>query len=186
MCECQCVSSNKLDDVRIVSVLNYGAFISRVDLYYNYQGKEFNFFDFNLAVLQEFRVNVPIEATNVRLNVYVDDLFRGLYLLFKNIYSIADDACFLLWGFSFAAQYRPIPCTSPGVIQRIIPPGAIVPHPCICNDSCLICDDNCPKCDDSCSICNEKSLSKEYKCHIDSCLNNNIDVFRVQSQNIYD
>ncbi|KEI05483.1 hypothetical protein [Clostridium botulinum] len=119
-------------DYRVLSVLNYGAFIADIIGHY-YIGSEYHEFQYDyLVVLQEFRLNLPLNATNIHLKVQIEDPFRGEYTLFTKDYAKADDNCFLLWGLSFAAQYKQIPCTSPGMLKEILPRGAIVPY-----DDCL-------------------------------------------------
>ncbi|MCD3364067.1 hypothetical protein G8T83_14745, partial [Clostridium botulinum D/C] len=115
-------------DYRVLSVLNYGAFVASISGHY-YSGLMYTTFQRDaLLVLQEFRVNLPLNATNVHLRVTVTDLFKGEYDLFTKDYAKADDSCFLLWGLSFAAKYEQVPCTSSRILKEILPEGVIVPY----------------------------------------------------------
>ncbi|MCD3233468.1 hypothetical protein IRP63_04940 [Clostridium botulinum] len=150
-------------DARILSVLNYGAFIAIVVGEYYIGKMKYTFSKTNLLVLEEFRLNIPIEAVNVHLEVYSVDI-TGYIKIFSKDYAKADDACFLVWGLSFVPQYKEIPCTSPGMLQSILPEGAIVPY-----DKCL---NSC--CCNGCSYtCNRSCINPcgNYSCINPSCIN---------------
>lgn len=119
-------TSNSQADFRIVSVLNYGAFVAQTELLYSYQGERYRFHNPELLVLEEFKINVPLNATDIKLSVFIEDLFKGTYLLFEKLYDIANDSCFLLWGLSFSAQYKKINCSGPGEIKNFLPPAIII------------------------------------------------------------
>ncbi|KOC50183.1 hypothetical protein ADU90_04510 [Clostridium botulinum] len=145
-------------DYRVLSVLNYGAFIADISGHY-YIGSEYHEFQYdNLVVLREFRINLPLNATNIHLRVEIQDLFRGEYTLFTKDYDTADDNCFLLWGLSFAAQYKKIPCTSPGMLKEILPKGAIVPYGHYLNRCCCRCTNPCI------NPCTNPCFNNKYSC----------------------
>lgn len=129
----QCISINQSMPTKILSVLNYGAFIASVRVDYEYQGKRCEFHNYDLVVFQEFRLEIPGDATNVMFRAWATDIFKGQYLVFDIRYKVAEDSCFLLWGLSHAAQFKPIPCASPGVLKNILPPAALIPHDAITN-----------------------------------------------------
>ncbi|KLU74554.1 hypothetical protein [Clostridium botulinum] len=143
-----CDSLQRNINTKILSVLNYGAFIGTIIGHYYIGSTYKEFEEDNLLVLQEFRLDLPINATNIYLRVDVTDIFRGQYTLFTKNYPTADDYCYLIWGLSFAAGYREIPCTSPGMLKELLPEGVIIPfnenlnncycqyNPCSDNNSC--------------------------------------------------
>ncbi|OOV52141.1 hypothetical protein [Clostridium botulinum] len=166
-----CSTLGQDQDYRVLSVLNYGAFIATVIGHY-YVGSEYHEFeDDNLYVLQEFRLNLPLNATNIHLRVDVADIFRFEYTVFTKDYAKADDNCFLLWGLSFAAQYKQIPCTSPGMLQEILPKGVIVPY-----DACL---NSCCRCTNPCiNPCTNPCINPYVNPCINSCVNNMCNINR--------
>lgn len=129
----QCISMNQSIPTKILSVLNYGAFISSVRVDYEYQGKRCEFHNYDLVVFQEFRLEIPGDATNIIFRAWATDIFKGQYLVFDIRYQVAEDSSFLLWGLSHSAQFKPIPCAATAVLKNILPPAALVPHDSINN-----------------------------------------------------
>ena len=125
-------TTNSQAKFKTVSVLNHGWFVARVYLDYYYQGTKHHFQNCDLLILEKFMISVPCEATNVTLNVYIEDLISGGYTLFIKYYENVEDACFLLWGPSFDAKYIQVDCSDAEILKDILPEAVLIPLENIC------------------------------------------------------
>lgn len=157
VCKYNCLRSDQ--DFRVMSVLNYGAFVIEIEGFYYIGIHIFDFGQSYLAVLQEWTARIPLNATNIILIVTVFDIFRGSYEIFHMTFPTADDRCYLTWGLSFAAQIKKIPCTSPRLLKTILPPAAIIPYSCL--------NDYCPS--PSSDLQSNNSCSNKFLCYKNNC-----------------